>query len=140
MLIADGELCGVNSDSKTSRACGDVITSECFLAAFVEPAIGIEGEGVRGDDSAAGKELEELGIDFDSHDFLYEVTIEPRFLASLGMTRAQKSSKSGQRDFRSALAWLAFRRRARSSQRSRSPFARMKLAACRKAGMLFARC
>jgi hypothetical protein len=40
----------VNADGEAARAGGDVVAREGALAAFVEPALGGEGERMSGDD------------------------------------------------------------------------------------------
>src|SRR5256885_2063554 len=65
--IADCELRGVNADGEATGAGGDVVASECALAAFVEATIWVEGERMRGDDGALGKELNESGVNGQRH-------------------------------------------------------------------------
>lgn len=60
--FANGELRGVNAHSQAAGAGSDVIASERALAAFIETAITVEREGVRGDDGAVSEELLDLGI------------------------------------------------------------------------------
>jgi len=52
----------VNAHSQAAGAGSDVIASERALAAFIETAITVEREGVRGDDGAVSEELLDLGI------------------------------------------------------------------------------
>jgi len=67
LRIANGELRGVNADGEATGAGGDVVASECALAAFVEMAVCVEGEGMSGDDGALPEKLQNFGINWRGH-------------------------------------------------------------------------
>ena len=46
------ELSGVDADGDAARSSGDVVASQRTLAPFVEFAVAVQGERVRGDDGA----------------------------------------------------------------------------------------
>ena len=67
LRIANGELRGVNADGEPTGTGGDVVASECALAALVEATICVERERMRGDDRALGEELLNFGINWRRH-------------------------------------------------------------------------
>jgi len=67
LRIANGELRGMNADGEATGSGGDVVASECALAPFVEAAICVEGERMRGNDGALREELENFRIKWRRH-------------------------------------------------------------------------